>query len=84
MDKNTNGKGLGYMTNGWLQGWSLMTTCGDVWYIHRSYNIYLIWQGGTPISLTWIVDKGNQGVTQVCNSNRGLYRKHGESHGGRK
>jgi hypothetical protein len=42
MDKNTRGKGLGYMAKGWLQGWSLMTTCGDVWYIHCSYNVYLI------------------------------------------
>jgi hypothetical protein len=83
MDKNTHNKGLGYMTKGWLLGWSLMTTYGDVWYIHHSYNVHLIWQGGTPISLTWIY-KGNQGVTQVCNSNRGLYRRHGESQGGRR
>ena len=83
MDKNTRGKGLGYMTKVWLRAWSLMTICGDIWYIHRSYNIYLIWQEGTPISLTWIY-KGNQGVTQVCNSNRALYRRYGESHGGRR
>ncbi len=82
MDKNTRGKGLGYMTKGWLRGWSLMTTRGDVWYIHCSYNMYLIWHGSTPISLMWIY-KGNQGATQVCNSNRGLYMRHGESHGGR-
>ncbi len=83
MDKNTCGKGLGYMAKGWLRGWSLMKTCGDVWYIHRSFNVYLIWQGSTPISLT-LIYKGNQGVTQVCNSNRGLYRRHGESHCGRR
>jgi hypothetical protein len=65
MDKNTCNKGLGYMTKGWLWGWSLMTTCGDVWYIHHSYNVYLIRQAGTPISLKWIC-KGKQGVTQVC------------------
>jgi hypothetical protein len=82
MDKDTCNKGLGYKTKGWLWGWSLRTTCGDIWYIHHRYNVYLIWQGGTPISLTWIY-KGNQGVTQVCNSNRGLYRRYGESHGGR-
>jgi hypothetical protein len=52
MDKNTCSKGLGYMTRGWLRGWSLMTTCGDVANIHHSYKVYLIWQGGTPISLT--------------------------------
>jgi hypothetical protein len=54
MDKNTCGKGLGlgYMTKGWFWAWSLMMTCGDVWYIHRSYNVYVIWQGGTPISIT--------------------------------
>jgi hypothetical protein len=23
-----------------------MTTCGDAWYIHHSYNVYLIWHGG--------------------------------------
>ena len=83
MDKNTCDKGLGYMTKGWLQGWGLMMTCGDVWDIYRSYNLYLIRQGGTPISLMCIY-KGNQGVTQVCNSNRGLYRRHGENHGGRR
>jgi hypothetical protein len=83
MDKNTHGKGLGYMTKGWLRGWSLMTTCGDAWYIHFSYNVYLIWHGSTLISLMWIY-KGNKGVTQVCNSNRGLYRRHEESHGGRR
>jgi hypothetical protein len=27
------------MTMGRLWGWSLTTTCGDVWYIHRSYNV---------------------------------------------
>jgi hypothetical protein len=83
MDKNTRGKGLRYMTKRWLQGWSLMTTCEDVWFIHRSYNVYLVWHGGTPISLTWIY-KGSQRVTQVCNSNRGLYRRHGEGHGRRR
>jgi hypothetical protein len=83
MDKNTRSKGLGYKTKGWLRGWSLMTTCGDVWYIHQSYNVYLIWHGGIPISLTGIY-KGNQGLNQVCNSNRGLYRRYEESHGGRR
>ncbi len=83
MDKNTCDKGLGYKTKGWLWRWSLMTTCGDVWYIHHSYNIYLVWHRSTPISLMWIY-KGNQGVTKVCNSNRGLYRRYGESHGGRR
>jgi hypothetical protein len=83
MDKNTRNKGLGYMTKGRLQGWILMTTCEDVWYIHHSYKVYLIRQGGTPISLMWIY-KENQGVTQVCNSNRGLYKRYGESHGGRR
>jgi hypothetical protein len=83
MDKNTRGKSLGYKTKGWLWGWSLKTTCGDVWYIHHSYNVYLIQQGCTPISIMRIY-KGNQGVTQVCNSNRALYRRYGESHGGRR
>jgi hypothetical protein len=83
MDKNRCDKGLGYMTKGWLRGCSLMTTLGDVWYIHHSYNVYLIQQGGTPISLT-LIYKEIQGVTQVCNSNRGLYRRYGESHGGRR
>jgi hypothetical protein len=82
MDKNTRSKDLGYMTKGWLWGRSLMTACGDVWYIHRSFNVYLIGQGSTPISLMWIY-KGKQGVAQVCNSNRGLCRRHGESHSGR-
>ncbi len=27
--------------------------------------------------------QGSQGATQMCNSNRGLYRRHGESHSGR-
>jgi hypothetical protein len=54
MDKNTHSKGLGYMTKEWLWGWSLMMTCGDVWYIPHSYNLYLIWQGGTQISLTCV------------------------------
>jgi hypothetical protein len=83
MDKNTCNKGLEYKTKGWLQGWSLKTTCGYVWYIHHSYNVYLIWKECTPISLTRIY-KGNQGVFQVCNSNRALYRRYGESHGGRR
>jgi hypothetical protein len=82
MDKNTRNKGLGYKTKGWLWGWSLMTTCGDVWYINHSYNVYIIRQGGTPISLTDI--QGEPGIDQVCNSNRGLYRRYGESHGGRR
>jgi hypothetical protein len=81
MNKNTLNKGLGYKTKEWLQGWSLKPTCGDIWYIHHNSNVYLIRQGCTPISLTRIY-KGNQGVTQVCNSNKALYRRYGESHGG--
>ena len=77
MDKNTLRKGLRYMTKGWLQGWGLMMTWGDVWYIHHSYNVYLIRQGCTPISLTRIY-KENQGVNQVRNSNRTLYRRYGK------
>jgi hypothetical protein len=67
------------MIKGWLQGWSLMTTCGDVWYIHRSYNVYLIWQGGTPISLTWIQGEpgGDPGVQQQQGS---VQETWGESH----
>jgi hypothetical protein len=52
MDKNTCDKGLGYMPKGWLRGSSLMITCGNVWYIHHSYNIYLIQQGDSVCSTT--------------------------------
>jgi hypothetical protein len=60
MDKNTCGKGLGYMTKGWLWGWSLMTTCGDVWYIHRGYNAYLIWKR-RHTNLTYVDIQGGPG-----------------------
>jgi hypothetical protein len=33
---------------------------------------------------THLIYRGNKGIFQVCNRNRGLYRRHGGSHGGRR
>ncbi len=69
MDKNTRNKGLGYMTKGWLRGWSLMTTRGDVWYIHHSYNVSHMARGHT--NLTHVDIQGEPGGDPGMQQQRG-------------